>query len=284
MIYHLVVGDEAGKPLQQAIDACPEMEGEILVLRDLLHLGPIQRLEGQSFSSLRSEWWQMLQPEFKSAIEVNDLEALLKIGNELNKSNTAEIWFWMAPWPADHCAYYWTLAYTKKFIGRISLVNVAHLPFLDESGKIFYPKNISEILPKELIKARKLARRVSPSEMELTLDAYESLVAANATIRVLEGEKKLTNQKADFYDPILISLLSGNFQKAAKIISLALAKSGIPTGDTFLAWRLQMLAENGSIESRGLAAKPYKDWEIRLGGMDDAATINPQNIPLTDAV
>lgn len=284
MIYHLVVGDEAAKPLQQAIDSCVEMEGSIVVLRDLLHLGPLKKAEGQSFNSLRSEWWQKVNGDGKSSVEVNDLQELLSVGNKLNQNSSAKIWFWMAPWPADLCAYYWALDYLRKYVGRISLVNLAHLPFLDDDGKIFYPKNISEILAKELVKARKLARAITPSEIELATDFYEDLIVANAGIRGLQGEKKLVSHALDFYDATLVSLLSGNFQKASKILALAVGKSGVPTGDAFLAWRLKELALNGQIESRGETSKTFKEWEVRLAEKEENEALGTQNLPLSNAV
>ena len=42
MIYHFVVGDEAAKPLQEAIEAEESMAGEIVVLKDILHVGPVK--------------------------------------------------------------------------------------------------------------------------------------------------------------------------------------------------------------------------------------------------
>src|ERR1043165_568028 len=105
MIYHIVVGDEAARPLKEAVAADASIAGEAVVMKGILHVGPLQRGEGQSFSALRSEWWQTVLPEAKPAIEVTDLERLLEISNELYKDNDAVVWFWMAPSPADVCAY-----------------------------------------------------------------------------------------------------------------------------------------------------------------------------------
>lgn len=284
MIYHFVVGDEAAKPLQQALSICPEMEGSVIALKDLLHLGPLKKEEHQSFNTLRTEWWQGVLANSKTNFELNDLQELLRVGNELNKSNSASIWFWLAPWPADICAYYWAMSYLQKYLGKVSVVGLANLPFLDENGKLFYPKNISELQPKELVKARKLARVMSPSEMELAVEVYESLVTANAGIRVLEGDKSVLNRPIDFYDADLLSLLTNSFQKASKVLSTAFSKFGLPTGDIFLAWRLQVMAVSGLIDSQGATTRPYKDWEVRLSGGENNEIQEAQNLPLSDAV
>jgi hypothetical protein len=264
MIYHVVVGDEAARPLLEAIATEPSMAGEVVVLKDILHIGPIQRADGQSFSALRTEWWQAVVPEAKSPIEVDDLERLLEVSNELYKGKDAQAWFWMAPWPADVCAYHWILPYLGKHAPRFCLLNLANLPFLNEAGKVFYPKNISELMPRELIKARRLARPVTPAELEMDGDTWQRLVEENGGIRTHEGGKKLRSQPENYYDAQLISTMSGQSQKASKVINQALTKFTLPTGDTHLAWRLREMAASGLIELNGDATRPYKDWEVRL--------------------
>src|SRR4051812_30575272 len=118
MIYHIVVGDMAAAPLREAVAAEPSMEGEVVVMKDILHVGPIKRGEGQSFSALRSEWWQQVAPNEKDPIQVTDMERLLEVSNELYKDTDAKVWFWMAPSPADVVAYHWMLPYLAKHIGR----------------------------------------------------------------------------------------------------------------------------------------------------------------------
>jgi hypothetical protein len=264
MIYHIVVGDEAGRPLAEAVAAEPSMAGEVVIMKDILHLGPLQRGEGQSFSALRSEWWQMVAPDAKAPVEVDDLERLLEVSNELHKDADAQAWCWMAPGPADVCAFFWMLAYLGKHAGRFFIINMANLPFLDEAGKVFYPKSISELLPKEIIKARKLARAVTASEIEMDGEVWRGLVADNAGIRTLEGGKKLLSRPENHYDAQLVSLLSGSFQKGGRVLQQAMSKYGLPTGDVYLAWRLRELAASGLIELKGDQTRPYREWELRL--------------------
>ena len=264
MIYHIVVGDEAARPLKEAIAAEPSMDGEVVVLKDILPIGPLQREEGQSFSALRSAWWQTVAPEAKPPIEVTDLERLLEVSNELYKSNSAVVWFWMAPSPADVCAYHWILPYMGKHVGRFYLLNLANLPFLNEAGKVFYPKNISELMPRELVKARKLARPVTPAELEMDGDAWQKLVEENGGVRTTEGGKKLKSQPENYYDAQLISTLSAQSQKASRVLNQAMSKFNLPTGDLHLAWRLRTMAEAGMIELTGDTSRPYKEWEVRL--------------------
>lgn len=279
MIYHLVVGDEAAKPLSEAIFTDSGDEGTVVVLKDILHVGPLLKEEGQKFSELRSAFWQEVAPSEKNPIQVDDLERVLQVSNELHKNDNAKAWFWMAPAPADTTAYYWLLQYLQKHRERFYVVNVGGLPFLDDNGKLFYPQSISSISGKELIKAKKLARIITPSEMEVDLDEWEKVKNENAAIRVYEGGKKLTGKDVTHYDKQLTSFCSQQFQKASKIIRQVLSKFSNPTGDIYLAWRLRELAKEGALSIQGDATKPLNEWDVKLAGEDvqPEQTVNEVN-------
>ena len=272
MIYHFVVGDMAAQPLQEAIMNEPSLQGEIIVLKDLLHVGPLQKEEGSTFSALRSSFWQQAIGNDKQPVEVNDMERLLEVSKHMYDNPETQVWLWMAPWPADVMAYHWMLPYMSKHMGRFYLVNIAGLPFLDENGKVYYPKNISEILPRELVKARRLARQVTPAEFEVDGEEWSRLVNDNAGIRTHEGGKKLASKNEEHYDNILLSFCSHQFQKAHKIINQSLTKYNVPTGDVYLGWRLRELANAGKLVLQGDTTKTLKDFEIKLPGGDAVAT------------
>ena len=266
MIYHFVVGDMAAEPLKEAVLSEPSMQGEVVALKDILHVGPLQKEEGQTFSELRTAFWQNVVANEKNFVPVDDMERLLEISAAMFKDEEIKAWFWMAPAPADVSAYHWMLPYLSKHMGRFYLLNITGLPFLDEQGKIYYPKSISEILPKELVKARRLARLVTHAEVEVDTDEWRKLVEENAGIRVHEGGKRLTSKTEDHYDNQLLSFCSQQFQKASKIVRQALSKYQIPTGDVYLGWRLRKLAEEGKIVIQGDSTRALNEYDVRLPG------------------
>ena len=264
MIYHIVCGDVASGPLAEAISTEPTMEGEIVVMKDVLSVGPLKKEEGQKFSELRSAFLQEVINSEKNLVHVDDLERLLTVGNELSKNENAKIWIWMAPWPADICMYFWAIKYFARYQGRVFVLNIAGLPFLDAEGKIFFPRSIGDILPRELVKARKLARIVTPAEFELDAEEWGRLVEENAPIRTHEGGKKIVSRKEDFYDKDIISFCSLQYQKASRIISQALSKFTLPPGDLYLGWRLRKMAETDKLRLQGDVHKGLKDFEVML--------------------
>lgn len=266
MIYHIVVGDMAAQPLMEAVSTEPSMEGQVVVLKDILHVGPIKKAQGQSFSQLRTEFWKEVVNDEKQEIIVDDLERLLEVTTQLNNNSEDVVWFWMAPWPADVTAYYWMLPYMAKHVDRFFVLNIAGLPFLNEEGKIYFPKNISEILPKELVKARKLARAVTIAEFEVDGDEWLNMTAENAGMRLLEGGKKLYTRAESFYDEKLLSFCSHQFQKAHRIINQTISKLSVPTGDVYLGWRLRKMVQDGTLLVDGDMNKTVRDFSIKLPG------------------
>lgn len=256
----------AAQPLAEAVAMEESMNGEVLALKDILHVGPIKKAQGQSFSQLRTEFWKEVVNDEKQEIEVNDLERLLEITTKLHNNEDDVVWLWMAPWPADICAYYWMLNYMGKHLERFYVLNLAGLPFLDGDGKVYFPKNISEILPKELVKARKLARQVTPAELEVDGDEWLNMTAENAGMRLLEGGKKLYTRDESFYDEKILSFCSQQFQKAHRIVNQVINKLSVPTGDMYLGWRIRKLIENGTLLSEGDPAKTLRDFSVKLPG------------------
>ena len=240
------------------------MEGEIVVTKDVLSVGPLKKEEDQSFSEMRSGFWQQVVVNEKNPIQVDDMERLLETSLALSKNEEDKVWLWVAPWPADVRTYLWTLKYLGKYLGRFFVVNIAGLPFLDDNGKVFFPKSIGEIQAKEIIKARKLARPVTPGELEVDGEDWRKLVAENSGLRIHEGGKKITSKGADHYDNQLISFASQQYQKASKVVGQALSKFNIPTGDMYLGWRLRQLAAAERLNLQGDVSKTLRDFEIKV--------------------
>jgi hypothetical protein len=114
-----------------------------------------------------------------------------------------------------------------------------------------------------MIKARKLARVTTPSEWETDADEWPRLIEENAGLRILQGGKKLSGHDINHYDILLLTFITAQNQKATKVINQALSKHKLPTGDTFLHWRLRVMAELDEIEmSKG---------DVKLKGKSNAS-------------
>ena len=152
----------------------------------------------------------------------------------------------------------------KNWQGRVFILYLNNLPFINEKGQIFYPEWLSQIQPKEFLKARKLARPITPSEFEVDPDEWAKICGGGKMVRILEGGKKLGQEDADYYDDGLLKCITHDWQKAGRIIHHFLQKNRNTTGDAYLLWRLKQLVqeEGGRLDVQG-DLKGMKDFEIK---------------------
>jgi hypothetical protein len=153
----------------------------------------------------------------------------------------------------------------KEFQGRVQILYLNNLPFINEKGHIFYPNRIHEIQPSEFLKAKKLARPITLSEFEVDPDEWIKLCNETKGVRLLEGGKKLTQADYDFYDAELKKFITPDWQKASKIIQHFLSKAKQTTGDAYLLWRLKVMLAQDMLDVQGKVAN-MKEFEVKLKG------------------
>ncbi|HEY0432859.1 MAG TPA: DUF3658 domain-containing protein, partial [Chitinophagaceae bacterium] len=141
--------------------------------------------------------------------------------------------------------------------------NVNNLPFINEKGQLFYPSWLHEIRPKELLKAKRLARPITPGEFEVDADEWQRLATENSGVRFLEGGKKITGRPVTFYDADILSNISSEWQRANRVLSNTLNRMKIKTGDVFLMWRMKSLIAEGKLEVMGHPEKGWKEFDVR---------------------
>src|SRR5262249_43603532 len=155
---------------------------------------------------------------------------------------------------------YWFGQFFKAYQGRIFVVYLNNLPFINEKGQLFYPSWIHEIQSKELLKARRLARHVTTSEFEVDPDEWKKLCHENALVRILEGGKKIVSKDETYYDNDILRNLNSDWQKASRVLVNTLHRMKTKTGDVFIMWRLKQLIQQGRIEILGDADKGWKEF------------------------
>jgi hypothetical protein len=164
----------------------------------------------------------------------------------------------------DVCGYYWLMTQLKEYAGRIQVLYLNNLPFINEKGQIFYPVYLHEIQPKEFLKAKKLARPITLSEFEVDPDEWKKIASEGSMVRFLDGGKKLVGKDENFFDKEILSGLTGEAVKLNKAVQNILAKLKVKTGDAFIVHRLKSLAVLGKVEIIGNIEKGWKDWSVKL--------------------
>lgn len=264
---HIVFEQANVATLKKVIELDENLQGEIIEIKDDYAVGPLQNMYvGEGFDT-RKEWWRKVLStgDFDGQVdtgEVNDHKTIAELVGRMRRNESEIIWIWMAQNNHDVSGYYWLLKYLQEFQGRVEVLYMNNLPFINEKGGIFYPTSLFQIQPKEFLKAKKLARPITASEFEIDPDEWKKLSELPTGIRLLEGGKKLLQKTENYYDEALKKYVIGDFQKASKIISQFLSREKEIIGDAFLLWRLKNMIEENSWEMRG-ELKNMKDFELK---------------------
>ncbi|RYG28539.1 MAG: DUF1835 domain-containing protein [Chitinophagaceae bacterium] len=268
---HIVFNEADVKTLESAIELDESLAGKIVQVKDDYAVGPINNLYQREGIDARREWWRSVveggdYQHLADDESIDDYTAIAGVVGELRRDETEEVWIWAAQNKHDVSGYYFLLYYLKEFQGRVQILYLNNLPFINEKGGIFYPTWISEIPPKEFLKAKKLARPITLSEFEVDPDEWQKLASENRGVRLLEGGKKIASKTEDFYDNEIIKNLTGEWQKATRVLSNTLNRMKIKTGDIFVMWRMRSLMAEGKIEVMGDTTKGWKDFDVKLPG------------------
>jgi len=258
----------------QALDAT--LDGPIVLVRDDYAVGPLQALDTEEGQQIRLDWWKSCfettsYGSIPASPPVDDAGVVTTIQQWLEEDAAAECWIWMAQNQHDVSGYFWLISQLKNWQGRIHVLYLNNLPFINEKGQLFYPTWLEEIPPREFVKAKKLARPVTASEFEIDPDEWNRLMAENAGVRILEGGKKLLGKEFSYFDADLKRLLTKEWQRALRIVAQTQSKMKVKTGDVFLQWRLHQLATEGLIETNGKWEKGWRDLDIRLNSGESGA-------------
>lgn len=267
---HIVFNESEIELMQKVGELEPTLAGDVLQIRDDFAVGPLAALDTEEGWAARNAWWKGLleNSPYDPAItsEIDDRKTVQQLIDRLTENPEEQIWIWMGQNQHDVCGYYWLMPQLRAFQGRVMILYMNNLPFINEKGQLFYPSWLHEIQPKELIKARILCRPVTLSEFEVDPDEWKKLVEENATVRMLEGGKKIAGKGEDFYDAELVKNVTADWQKATRVLTNTLNRMKIKTGDVFLMWRMKELIKNGRLEVTGDTGKTWKDFDIRLAG------------------
>lgn len=266
---HVVFQEADIRVLNEAQNLDETLAGDVQIVRDDYAVGPIENIYETEGYQQRREWWKNLleiSPYNTDQLMemIDDRLMVHNLKKTLDENGKEEVWIWMGQNQHDVCGYYWLMSQLKDYHGRIYVLYLNNLPFINEKGQIFYPTTLHQIQPKEFIKAKKLARKITLSEFEVDPDEWKKLCSENAMIRILEGGKKIVSKDVDFYDKDILNGLTAEPQKGNKAMFSILGKMKIKTGDVFLLWRMKDLAAQEKIEIVGDTSKGWKEFDVRL--------------------
>lgn len=268
---HIVFEKANIEALKKSFELDASISGDVISIDDDYAVGPLGDIYFEEGKENRLQWWKdILKGGHYDGIaddgHVDDNKTVAELKSRLRENPEEVVWIWAAQNKHDVCGYYWLMSQLKNLQGRIFILYLNNLPFINEKGNIFYPTSLFQIQPKEFVKAKKLARPITLSEFEIDPDEWTKICNQDNGIRLLEGGKKLVQKDYDFYDAELLKFISKDWQKVSKLFQQYFGKVKENTGDAYLLWRVKRLIEDGKIEAQG-NMQNVKEFEIRLAGV-----------------
>lgn len=263
---HIVFQQADVNLLKEAMQLDESLQGEIFEIKDEWGVGPLADLDSEEGWNARLEWWKILlqgSPYENNLGSFDDRVTVASIKEKLAAGPETEAWIWMGQNQHDVTGYFWLMRQLREYQGRVMVVYLNNLPFINEKGQLFYPTAVNDVLPKEVVKAKKLARPITLSEFEIDPDEWKKIAEENATVRILEGGKKIAGKEENFYDGEILKNITGEWQKATRVLSNTLHRMKIKTGDVYLMWRMKHLINEGKIEATGEMEKGWKEFDVK---------------------
>ncbi|HWB91422.1 MAG TPA: DUF1835 domain-containing protein [Puia sp.] len=275
---HIVFQYNDVDTLKKAFELEASFSGEVIEIKDELAVGPIAGIFTPEGMEARKQWWREILAggDYDGLVDRaetgDDSAKVAALKQRLMEDPKEIVWIWAAQNKHDVSGYYWLMSQLKEFQGRIYILYLNNLPFINEKGLIFYPENLFQIPPREFLKARKLARPITLSEFEIDPDEWNRLCQEDKGVRILEGGKKLSQHPYTYYDDELRKFITGDWIKASKLIGQFLSKAKQTTGDAYLLWRIKQLVAAGELEVQG-ELRGMRDFEIKSKTAAPAATV-----------
>ncbi len=265
---HIVFQRNDAEVLKKAFELDASLQGDVIRIEDEFAVGPLADIYTAEGIEARKQWWREILAGgdydglADNGATADDNVTVATLQQRLLDEPQEIAWIWAAQNKHDVSGYYWLMSQLKDFQGRIFILYLNNLPFINEKGHIFYPVNLFDIPAREFLKARKLARPVTLSEFEIDPDEWNRLCQENMGVRILEGGKKLSQHPYTYYDEELRKFITGDWIKASKLIHQFIGKAKQTTGDAYLLWRIKQLVAAGDLDAQG-ELKGMKDFEIK---------------------
>jgi Protein of unknown function/Domain of unknown function (DUF1835) len=278
---HIVFNQSEVALMKEVIEMDETLAGEVIQIKDDFAVGPLKDIDTVEGWQARWDWWRMLlqgSPHGDSHVgSFDDRETVKQLKEKLDASPEEVLWIWMGQNQHDVSGYYWLMPQFREYQGRVMILYLNNLPFINEKGQLFYPSWLNEIQPKEFLKAKKLARPITLSEFEIDPDEWRKIAEENAMVRILEGGKKIIGKEESFYDNEILKNLTDAWQKATRLLSNTLHRMKIKTGDVFIMWRMKHLINEGRIEVTGDINSGWKGFDVKLPGGKVEENVSEEN-------
>ena len=261
-ILHFVFTASRGGLLVQAI-ARAGRNDQVIASFDDMSFGPINPAE----RSLRAKW---VEKEFGRADWESCTDDSARVWDEGGFPNGRKV-AWLTRRSAQEYAgfleWLWRLGDEPCDVVDLTDVTISYDPE-DGPPRQRLAFGLGMLAPESICEHKMwdLAKPLDATARAQHLDLWRQLRSENAPLRVIDGGK-LVSAPMSFFDSLLISFATNNWQRVARIVGQSLGSGmddSLPVDDMLLRARISALVESGRLEIRGQSERDLFEREVRL--------------------
>ncbi|WP_336745932.1 DUF1835 domain-containing protein [Bacillus cereus] len=275
-VIHIGFGDSACGNLKSAFSKNNEYKNEqIICINEDFSIGPIYKLESNKGIQERKQWLKEVLTKTGSILDKDYLDW---IETTLNKNShiakevptASKVIIWHGDNASDQIGLRFVAFLLQNKNIHFEEVNVT-----EYSRQIEYKvhdlqnkeiphviKSLGEMPPELTLDALQLKKSMSPLTIENLINDWEKWTQTKDVLRILLKEK-IVAVPEDYYDLSILENTSNEYQNASHVVGDVMGESDQRIGDTYLAYRVYQLIQQGKLSYQGDLGFLGK-FEIRL--------------------
>ncbi|HDR4441402.1 hypothetical protein BK720_06820 [Bacillus thuringiensis serovar brasilensis] len=275
-VIHIGFGDSACGNLKSAFSKNNEYKNEqIICINEDFSIGPIYKLESNKGLQERKQWLKevltktgsILDKDYLGWIEIT-LNKNSHIAKEIPTDSKVIIWH------GDNASDQIGLRFVA-FLLQNNNIQFEEVNVTEYSRQIEYKvhdlqnkeiphviKSLGEMPPELTLDALQLKKSMSSLTIESLINDWEKWAQTKDVLRIiLKG--KIVAVPEDYYDLSILENTLNEYQNASHIVGDVMGESDQRIGDTYLAYRVYQLIQQGKLSYQGDLGFLRK-FEIRL--------------------
>lgn len=233
---------------------------------DVLTMGPMCDLNCKEDVEKRKAWLEKtfgdeMYNELRLSAVDQDIATITAIAEVADQIE--DIYIWTGYDAAEMIATARVLNHLKSLDKRVYILDFSNVQVQNIVGQTVTPKSLVQtdsFQIKDVATHFKLQQSADINKWgELWM---KTICSEDSLLRILDKKGRICHKQVDYFDAILLSYVTKEFQKSARVIGETLADIDFAVGDGYLNWRLKDLALHGVLEFRGKLIE-IRDYEVR---------------------
>lgn len=261
---HIVFGQLAANVLTRS-NVLDTSKTKIIVLNELLNIGLICDINKSSGITNRKKWFINNQPfenytkDFVEEID-KDIYIIKSLITEDNNQNNLFLWTGASASEIVNTAR--LLHYSNNSFKNIYTIDMASIPVQNTNGETCYLEILSIVDKEQMPNYINKFEIISKKQKDEYATLWQRLSTSKSPLKYLTKEKEILEVDETYFDTILESFCSKDFQSPARAIGYTLCETDFNVGDSFLHWRIKQLIKEGKLEYEGKLGE-MREYKVR---------------------